>query len=101
MLVNCGQILQRTGNVLYVCKEYLWENFINTRPAFIENIKKFLQFYCCLCCHYYKRKKSIDDVEINNEKPTIDDINYPKKENFENKATVNTPIISLETMDEM
>lgn len=100
MSLDCVQYFQRIGNVMYACKEYLWENFRNTRPAFIENTKKFLQFYCCLCCHYYKRKKSIDDVEINNVKNRIE-INYIEKEQLENKETVNTPIISLDVMDEM
>lgn len=100
MTFNCGQILRRTGNILYACKECLWEIFTNKRPALIENIKKFLQFYCCLCCHYYKRTKSIDDIEINNEKNCIK-VNYPEKKKIESKETLNTPIISLENMDEM
>ena len=104
MTINCGHLFRRTTNILYACKEYLWENFYNTRPAFIENIKRFLQFYCCLCCHYYKRRKSIDDIESKSEKHYNQD-NYPQhdplNESYDVKEPVNTPVISLDIMDEM
>lgn len=100
MTINCGQFLQRTANVFHACKEYLWEKISSTRPAFIQNIKKFLQFYCCLCYHYYKRRKSIDDVELSNNRNQLK-VNCHEIASLEITEPANTPIICLEAIDEM
>lgn len=92
-------------------KNYLWENIFNSPPAFVTDIMRFFQDKCCCsgtcrccsccCTRHTKRKKSIENIErIINEKEII--VNNTSLVEFEcEKECVNTPVLSLDIIDEM
>lgn len=116
-------LLQAISRSFATMKSYLWENCINSPPAFVTNIKEFFRNHCntsrcsCSCCYCYcccgpkhsKRKKSIENIErIINEK-SIAAVNHTALIEYdcdwdgkvEGGMAVKTPVLSLDIIDEV